>query len=592
MSFPARDNQITFGAIVAWFVVIVLAVVVLFLVFKTKGPDAPESPEWSTESYDATSEEKGEFDFPRIADMEWLLITLSFEGEAYELSDEVSSTIRIDATGRFGGNGGCNNFFGQFEHDADSGETKTGPIGSTMMACPPPKGMQEGAYLRALEQVTRLALDDHKLFLRNADASTELIFALIFPEEMGAAEEEVEPEAVEPREETIETADSAGESSGTAAASDGPADTAVPSETPSEAASGEITAGGGIAAGAGVGTGGGASMGPGTTSAEDQDDPTPGGNIDVDAQSGAGSKTPMASIIYRGRLKLMNDELIFTPCGGDFSVRLMSGRYKMADWAETARVHLEAGVYAEFRAEVGEPSEGDTRLLLSEPLFIANEGASCEHPTPVGSLVASGNEPFWTLIVGETHTILTTPKGEWRLTGGMHPDDAFFNVPSGTRSMSLIDQEQNLEISLVVHKKPCHDTMVDAWSAYTAEFEYQGEKGTGCARPGRFLPPFHGQYGVDLASGSDLGRSIRLTLSEGGLASLTDASQSGKPTVKYMGLWEMRDRSTVEVQFMTQDGVPNFERLVLTGDRNVMTAVEFNRKLWGDQGLKLARIVN
>ena len=49
MSFPARDNQITFGSVLAWLVVIVLAVIVLFLIFQSDGPAPdPAEGEWST----------------------------------------------------------------------------------------------------------------------------------------------------------------------------------------------------------------------------------------------------------------------------------------------------------------------------------------------------------------------------------------------------------------------------------------------------------------------------------------------------------------------------------------------------------------
>jgi len=335
-----------------------------------------------------------------------------------------------------------------------------------------------------------------------------------------------------------------------------------------------------------VGAGGAAGAGGASGEAGSADQ----GNIDVDAQSAPGGKAAAASIIYRGQLQLQDKQFIFTPCESKFTVHVETAGFDLDLAAEEIPLDLESGIYAEFRADLRAHDEDGARLQLRDPLFMANEGGSCENPTQVASLVASGNEPFWTLIVGETHSTLRTPKGEWRLAGGMHPNDAFFSAPRGARSLSLVDQAQDIEISAQFHKDPCRDSMVDAWSTYSVEIEYNGTKGKGCGRPGRWLPPMMGRYRAEMASASSPGRTITLTLGDGGLVTLSHDYQNDEPAVRQQGLWQLRNRSTIEIQFMTQDGKPSHERLVFTGDGNTLTAVEFDAQRWGSEGLHVARI--
>ena len=66
---------------------------------------------------------------------------------------------------RLVGNGGCNNFFGNWQvHDGD--QLELGPIGATRMACSPEIMKQETEFLARLEAVTsyRIVEDRIQLF--------------------------------------------------------------------------------------------------------------------------------------------------------------------------------------------------------------------------------------------------------------------------------------------------------------------------------------------------------------------------------------------------------------------------------------------
>lgn len=519
MSLPARDNQITPGAVLAWLLVIALTVIVLFLLFQTEAPEQrPDGQEWSTEGYESPTSGAKATLFERLADMEWLLVQLTLDGASQTVSEEVESTFRCDANGRYSGNAGCNNYFGQFTEE--DGALATGPIGTTMMACPPPKSQRETAYLAALGQTTHLELEGHRLVLRNQDGDTEMVFRLLLPVEFGEIEEgddEQEP-------------------------------------------------GGGTVRGG-------------------------GGNIDVDAQSGGG-KTRAASLIYRGLLRTAKGELSFRPCGAEFELPLEEGAFRVENLEDEMGQRLETGLYVEFRARFsGDPAQS-AELTLQEPLFMAVEGGSCEHLSPVASLIASGNEPFWTLVVEDSRAGFKTPDGQWELEGGMHPDDAFFNSPGGVREIAFHSADDGLQLTLRVQKEPCRDTMVDAWSLYRASVEYQGKRGEGCARPGRFHPSLAGRYGAELPAASGPGRSLRLDLEDSGRAVLGQDHHNGEAAIVQQGIWQLRDRNTAEIRFVSQDGKPVFERMVLSGDGNTLAALEYDARRWGSQGLRLARIVD
>jgi putative lipoprotein len=80
--------------------------------------------------------------------------------------EAVRSTLTFESDERIVGSTGCNHYFVPIEL---SGTTlRSGPIGSTRRACPPPVMSQEQLFLRALSAVTAFRQEDRTLFLVDA----------------------------------------------------------------------------------------------------------------------------------------------------------------------------------------------------------------------------------------------------------------------------------------------------------------------------------------------------------------------------------------------------------------------------------------
>lgn len=76
--------------------------------------------------------------------------------------------------GRFHGNGGCNNFFGGYEHDDD--RLAIGNVASTQMACTESVMDFELAYLQALSQAVAWTVRDGLLLLMDENGDFVLSF--------------------------------------------------------------------------------------------------------------------------------------------------------------------------------------------------------------------------------------------------------------------------------------------------------------------------------------------------------------------------------------------------------------------------------
>ena len=73
---------------------------------------------------------------------------------------------------RVGGTTGCNRFSASYTVDGDALEL--GPIAATRIACAPPAGEIETAYLAALERVAAWRVEDGELVLQD-DGGAELL---------------------------------------------------------------------------------------------------------------------------------------------------------------------------------------------------------------------------------------------------------------------------------------------------------------------------------------------------------------------------------------------------------------------------------
>jgi heat shock protein HslJ len=102
----------------------------------------------------------------------WMLEELVVDDEAVPVVEGTAPSIAFD-DGTVEGDGGCNNFFGRYETDADT--LSIGELGSTMRFCEEPAGVsdQEVTYLAYLAEVSTFRIDDDRLIL--GDGSTDML---------------------------------------------------------------------------------------------------------------------------------------------------------------------------------------------------------------------------------------------------------------------------------------------------------------------------------------------------------------------------------------------------------------------------------
>ncbi len=103
----------------------------------------------------------------------WQLVEQSVDGTMTAVPDGVVVTLLLE-DGAGGGNGGCNNYFGEYTLEGTS--LTFGPIGSTMMLCEGPASEVEAAYLANLASVATWANTGGSLVLGGADGQPILNF--------------------------------------------------------------------------------------------------------------------------------------------------------------------------------------------------------------------------------------------------------------------------------------------------------------------------------------------------------------------------------------------------------------------------------
>lgn len=82
-----------------------------------------------------------------------------------------NDTTRINASS------GCNSSFGQVELDDAGNFELAGPMGTTMMACPPPLDEQEQNYFEALGRARYFEIKDEQLLLQDEFGNLLLRFS-------------------------------------------------------------------------------------------------------------------------------------------------------------------------------------------------------------------------------------------------------------------------------------------------------------------------------------------------------------------------------------------------------------------------------
>ncbi len=120
-----------------------------------------------------------------LGDVRWRIESAQSDGEHLDLDPATSPWLRFDISGgRFGGDAGCNSFFGRV-YPLAPGELTLGPVASTLMACPGPLMTQERLVLGALEGVENYSLEGERLRLHGTTGS--LWLTPLLPERPTAA---------------------------------------------------------------------------------------------------------------------------------------------------------------------------------------------------------------------------------------------------------------------------------------------------------------------------------------------------------------------------------------------------------------------
>ena len=112
--------------------------------------------------------------------------TASLEGTLWALESYLNADSEtVDAlpesgaraefkNGEVTGTSGCNRFFGSYEVDGNS--ISIGPLGSTLMACPPPLMDQEFGFMTSFQSAATYEISGDTLTMSNADGEVVVTF--------------------------------------------------------------------------------------------------------------------------------------------------------------------------------------------------------------------------------------------------------------------------------------------------------------------------------------------------------------------------------------------------------------------------------
>lgn len=116
------------------------------------------------------AEDDGEFSSP-LGGTAWILDPASADIVIPEGAEDV--TLAFTTDGSFAGHAGCNNYTGSYTTTDDGGVT-LGETAVTRMMCEDDLMAVETAYLSALAEVAKFAVDDEELTFSDADGTEVL----------------------------------------------------------------------------------------------------------------------------------------------------------------------------------------------------------------------------------------------------------------------------------------------------------------------------------------------------------------------------------------------------------------------------------
>ena len=118
---------------------------------------------YPTSNVEVVLEKVGPRETLTLEDTTWVLESYGDKENLQTVLEDTEITIEFkNAEDKFGGSGGCNNYFGGYEINKNELTIIT-PIGSTMMACPEPIMDQEQEYLKLRETTETFQIQNGKL---------------------------------------------------------------------------------------------------------------------------------------------------------------------------------------------------------------------------------------------------------------------------------------------------------------------------------------------------------------------------------------------------------------------------------------------
>ncbi|MFC1915525.1 YbaY family lipoprotein [Chloroflexota bacterium] len=128
-----------------------------------------------TSNIEVVLEKVGPQETLTLEDTTWVLESYGEKGNLQAVLEGTEITIEFkSAEGKFGGSGGCNNYFGGYEINKNELTIKP-PIGATAMACPETIMDQEQEYFKLLEITETFRIQNVKLII-NCSGNNGLFF--------------------------------------------------------------------------------------------------------------------------------------------------------------------------------------------------------------------------------------------------------------------------------------------------------------------------------------------------------------------------------------------------------------------------------
>jgi heat shock protein HslJ len=109
-----------------------------------------------------------------LAGTSWKLVSFGPKDSPTPALADAAATLTFDKDGKLNGNGGCNNFFGDYK--VSGSQVTFGAVGATMMACVEPIMQQESAVVQVLAGTADAKIDGDTLTIVSSDGASVLVF--------------------------------------------------------------------------------------------------------------------------------------------------------------------------------------------------------------------------------------------------------------------------------------------------------------------------------------------------------------------------------------------------------------------------------